>query len=89
MVLSHQGKLEFASPVIPKTLEAIVLYHADELSAKTNAYKGAILNESGNDKRLDTIFTFSRNIFVYSKIDFQKMNLKKLYSSKFRSRNGI
>ena len=49
LVLSHQGKLEFASPVIPKTLEAIVLYHADELSAKTNAYKGAILNEAGNN----------------------------------------
>lgn len=42
LVLSHQGKLEFASPVVPKTLEAIILYHADELSAKTNAYKLAI-----------------------------------------------
>ncbi|MBK7105479.1 MAG: HD domain-containing protein [Ignavibacteriae bacterium] len=50
IVLSHQGKLEFASPVIPKTLEAIILYHADELSAKANAYKNAILSEkrSGN-----------------------------------------
>ncbi len=42
LILSHQGKLEFASPVEPKTLEAIVLYQADELSAKTNAYKYAI-----------------------------------------------
>ncbi len=42
LILSHQGKLEFASPVEPKTLEAIVLYYADELSAKTNAYKTAI-----------------------------------------------
>ena len=51
LVLSHQGKLEFASPVEPKTLEAIVLYQADELSAKTNAYKYAIeadKNKSGN-----------------------------------------
>jgi len=40
--------LEYASPVIPKTLEAIVLYHADELSAKTNAYKGEILSSKGN-----------------------------------------
>ena len=45
LVLSHQGKLEYASPVEPKTLEAIVLYHADELSAKTNAYKSAIQND--------------------------------------------
>lgn len=50
LVLSHQGKLEFASPVTPKTLEAIVLYHADELSAKTNAYKMAIISEMGNGK---------------------------------------
>lgn len=45
LILSHQGKLEFASPIEPKTLEAIVLYHSDELSAKTNAYKNAILAE--------------------------------------------
>jgi len=38
LVLSHQGKLEHASPVIPKTPEAAVLYHADELSAKSNAF---------------------------------------------------
>jgi len=42
LILSHQGKLEFASPVEPRTFEAIVLYQADELSAKTNAYKKAI-----------------------------------------------
>ena len=51
LILSHQGKLEYASPVEPKTLEAIVLYQADELSAKTNAYKLAIDAErkSGNN----------------------------------------
>lgn len=50
LVLSHQGKLEYASPVTPKTLEAIILYQADELSAKANAYKNAIAaeKESGN-----------------------------------------
>lgn len=42
LILSHQGKLEYASPVVPKTLEAITLYQADELSAKVNAYKNAI-----------------------------------------------
>jgi len=42
LILSHQGKLEHASPVVPKTAEAIALYQADELSAKVNAHKGAI-----------------------------------------------
>jgi 3'-5' exoribonuclease len=50
LVLSHQGKLEFASPVMPKTLEAVILYHADELSAKANAYKNAIKNEKKDRK---------------------------------------
>jgi len=45
LVLSHQGKLEFASPVLPKTAEAIALYQADELSAKVNAYKNTIHQE--------------------------------------------
>jgi len=45
LILSHQGKLEYASPVVPKTLEAITLYQADELSAKVNAYKNVINNE--------------------------------------------
>lgn len=47
LVLSHQGKLENASPVEPKTLEAIVLYYADELSAKMNAYRQII--QSGSE----------------------------------------
>ena len=45
LILSHQGKLEYASPVVPKTLEAITLYQADELSAKVNAYKNVIATE--------------------------------------------
>ncbi|MEJ2617710.1 MAG: HD domain-containing protein, partial [Ignavibacteriaceae bacterium] len=51
LILSHQGKLEYASPVVPKTIEAIVLYHADELSAKTNAYKRAIKSGTINDNK--------------------------------------
>ena len=49
LILSHQGKLEHASPVVPKTAEAIALYQADELSAKVNAYKSAIETEIRGD----------------------------------------
>lgn len=49
VILSHQGKLEYASPVVPKTLEAITLYQADELSAKVNAYKNAILSGTNTE----------------------------------------
>jgi 3'-5' exoribonuclease len=51
IVLSHQGKLEYASPVVPKTLEAIALYQADELSAKVNAYKNALSKQMKTDSK--------------------------------------
>ena len=51
IILSHQGKLEYASPVVPKTLEAITLYHADELSAKANAYKNALATQIKSDSK--------------------------------------
>lgn len=35
LVLSHHGRLEFGSPVLPLTLEAEVLHWADNASAKT------------------------------------------------------
>lgn len=38
LILSHQGKLEQASPVVPMTLEGLILYYADELDSKANAF---------------------------------------------------
>lgn len=49
LILSHQGKLEYASPVVPKTVEAITLYQADELSAKVNAYIGSLKPDIATD----------------------------------------
>lgn len=37
LILSHQGKLEQGSPVLPMTREAVALYYADELDSKLNA----------------------------------------------------
>lgn len=36
-ILSHHGDTEKGSPVVPKTLEAIVLHHIDFLDSQTNA----------------------------------------------------
>ena len=59
LILSHQGKLEHASPVVPKTLEAITLYQADELSAKVNAYKNALSTEMKTDSRWTKFLTLA------------------------------
>ncbi len=42
MILSHHGTREMGAPVVPMTLEAIMLYHADEMDAKANAFNRII-----------------------------------------------
>jgi 3'-5' exoribonuclease len=66
LILSHQGKLEYASPVVPKTLEAITLYQADELSAKVNAYKNALSsNTNAENKWTKYISLASTDLYNY------------------------
>jgi 3'-5' exoribonuclease len=48
LILSHQGKLEHGSPVLPMMIEAIMLYYADELDSKANAFERIIAKEKGN-----------------------------------------
>jgi 3'-5' exoribonuclease len=60
LILSHQGKLEYASPVVPKTIEAITLYQADELSAKVNAYKNALSTEKKSDRGWTRFITLAQ-----------------------------
>jgi len=47
LVLSHHGRLEFGSPVLPLTLEAEVLHWADNASAKT-ASVAHVLSDPAN-----------------------------------------
>jgi 3'-5' exoribonuclease len=42
LILSHQGELEHGSPVVPMTLEGIILYYADEMDSKANAVQHII-----------------------------------------------
>jgi len=51
LVLSHQGQLEMASPVVPQTLEAIILHYADEMDAKAGAFTHIIKREKAKDKK--------------------------------------
>jgi 3'-5' exoribonuclease len=47
LIGSHHGEYQFGSPVLPKTPEAIVLHHVDNLDAKLemmfSAYESAPL----------------------------------------------
>ncbi|MCC6696599.1 MAG: HD domain-containing protein [Candidatus Hydrogenedentes bacterium] len=42
-ILSHHGELTNGSPVVPKTLEALVLYHLDNLDAQTDAFSRLVV----------------------------------------------
>ncbi len=39
LILSHHGLLEYGSPKRPKTLEALMVHHMDDLDAKINAFQ--------------------------------------------------
>lgn len=41
-ILGHHGKLEFGSPVMPKTIEAQILHHADLMSGDIESIKSFI-----------------------------------------------
>ncbi|MDR0899864.1 MAG: HD domain-containing protein [Lactobacillaceae bacterium] len=56
MILSHQGKLEWSTPVEPETLEAFILSQADNIDAKIQSIQGALTNTEPGD--------FSEKVFA-------------------------
>ena len=42
LIVSHHGQLEFGSPRLPATLEAVLLHHLDNLDAKVTSYSSII-----------------------------------------------
>lgn len=42
IILSHQGEYEHRSPVVPQTVEACIVYHCDNLSSQTNAFRSVV-----------------------------------------------
>jgi 3'-5' exoribonuclease len=49
MILSHHGALEFGSPKVPMTPEAIALHHLDNLDAKVHAFTREIRDDPSKD----------------------------------------
>ena len=65
LILSHQGQLEFASPVVPKTTEAIILHYADEMDAKADAFIHIIKTQKVKGKKWsDWIHLINRYIYL-------------------------
>jgi 3'-5' exoribonuclease len=49
LIASHHGHLEWGSPVIPKTLEAILLHQVDLLDSRVQGFLDHIRNDSGQE----------------------------------------
>lgn len=64
LLLSHHGTQEFGSPKRPKTVEALIVHHIDDLDAKINAYQGFI-EGSGDDESQWTPFHRLLERFIY------------------------
>jgi 3'-5' exoribonuclease len=64
LMLSHHGTYEFGSPKRPKTLEALIVHHIDDLDAKVNAFQ-EFIEDSSNDDSHWTPFHKLFERFIY------------------------
>lgn len=49
LIVSHHGQVEFGSPKLPVTLEAVALHHLDNLDAKLSSYTSVIEADVAGD----------------------------------------
>jgi 3'-5' exoribonuclease len=49
LIVSHHGQIEFGSPKLPVTLEAVALHHLDNLDAKMSSYTSVIEADVAGD----------------------------------------
>lgn len=63
VIISHHGELEFGSAILPKTAEAIVVYHFDNLSAKLNMIRMHIAKDAEDGPFTDWHKLLARKFF--------------------------
>ena len=49
LIVSHHGQLEYGSPKLPLTLEAVTLHHIDNMDAKITSYRSVIESDVSAD----------------------------------------
>jgi 3'-5' exoribonuclease len=64
LILSHHGVLEFGSPKRPKTLEALIVHHIDDMDAKVNAFQ-TFVDDAPDDDTNWTPFHKLLERFIY------------------------
>ena len=75
IILSHHGMLEFGSPKRPKTLEAIILHHADLIDAQISNYQEAYANAMRMGSRWEYSAMFERYLMLAKGDDVEGSDL--------------
>lgn len=77
MLLSHQGKLEQGSPVVPQTIEAVVLHYINELDSKTNALSRIIESDILPDSKWSKYIPLLDRFIYHNKSETDRGNKEK------------
>ncbi len=62
LVLSHHGTLEFGSPRLPQTLEAMILHHIDELDSRVASWL-ELMRRDSNETWTDFQKLYERHLY--------------------------
>jgi len=65
LILSHQGELDHGSPVVPMSREALILYYADEMDSKLNAFERIFIKEKSENKNWSSYVKLMDRFFYF------------------------
>jgi 3'-5' exoribonuclease len=63
MVLSHHGKMEYGSPKVPMTLEALLTHAIDEIDSRVNSWLNLMGKEGGSRRWTDANNVYEQPIW--------------------------
>ena len=62
-ILAHHGKREFGSPVVPQTIEALIVSYIDELDAKMNIMARESMDSQDGDAFTERVYALDNRRF--------------------------
>ncbi len=63
LVLAHHGKLEYGSPKVPLTLEALLTHYLDEIDSRVNSWLNLMGRDGGNRRWTDANNVYEQPIW--------------------------
>jgi 3'-5' exoribonuclease len=68
-ILAHHGKREFGSPVLPQTIEALIVSYIDEMDAKVNIAAREIMSSQTEDLFTDKVYALDNRRLYKGQIE--------------------